>query len=94
MRALHTAMMEPSQDFDAQFEANARLLRQVAGQLAEIVVEDKSQIFTDDDVMRQVQAWQRDPLLRELRMAYRRDQPDNPLSRDWLVTGSSALQTI
>ncbi|OBK76823.1 NAD(P)/FAD-dependent oxidoreductase [Mycobacterium sp. 1274761.0] len=94
MVALHTAMMEPSQDFDAQFEANTRLLRQVAGQLAQIVVEDKSQIFTDDDVMRQVQAWQRDPLLRELRMAYRRDQPDNPLSRDWLVTGSSALQTI
>lgn len=93
MVSLHTAMMGASPDFDAQFHANARLLRQVAGQLAETVVAAKSSMFGDESVMRQVQAWQRDSLLRELRSVYRREQPVNPLCGEWIVTSSRELQS-
>jgi len=93
MVSLHTAMMGPSQTFTTQFETNARLLRQVAGQLVETVLTEKSAMFADDDVMGQVQAWQRDPLLRELRSIYRQDQPTSPVSGDWIVTTTPALQS-
>lgn len=93
MVALHTAMMEPSPNFAGQFDANARLLRQVAGQLVETVLAEKSSMFGDDDVMRQVQAWQRDSLLHELRSSYRQEQASNPISGDWIVVTSLALQT-
>ena len=63
MVTLHTAMMGTSPNFAEQFDANARLLRQLAGQLVETVLAEKSSMFGDDDVMRQVQAWQRDSLL-------------------------------
>jgi 2-polyprenyl-6-methoxyphenol hydroxylase-like FAD-dependent oxidoreductase len=92
MVTLHTAMMGTSHNFTEQFEANARLLRQLAGQLVETVVAEKSSMFGDDGVMRQVQAWQRDSLLRELRFTYRREQASNPVSGDWIVTTAPALQ--
>jgi flavin-dependent dehydrogenase len=92
MVSLHTAMAEPSPDFGMQFDANARLLHQVAGQLVETVLATKSTVFEDDEVMRQVQTWQRDPLLRELRAIYRQDQEAHPISPDWIVTGSPVLQ--
>lgn len=84
MRTLHIAMMGRAASFTERFEANIRLLDQVAGQLVEAVITEKSSSFADDDVVRQVQAWQRDPLLRELRAAYRREQPSDPLSADWI----------
>jgi hypothetical protein len=93
MVTLHTAMMETSPNFAEQFEANTRLLRRLAGQLIETVLTDKSSIFGDDDVMRQVQAWQRDPLLQELRSAYRKDQASYPLSGDWIVATAPVLQS-
>ncbi len=93
MVTLHTAMMDTSENFAEQFEANARLLRQLAGQLAETVIADKSSMFDDDDVVRQVQAWQRDSLLQELRSAYRNEQSTNPLSGDWIVVTSPILQS-
>ena len=92
MVALHTAMMGPSPDFAEQFDANARLLRQLAGQLVDTVLADKSPIFGDDAVMRQVQSWQVDSLLRELRATYRREQATHPISGGWVVTTSAALQ--
>jgi 2-polyprenyl-6-methoxyphenol hydroxylase-like FAD-dependent oxidoreductase len=92
MVALHTAMMQTSPNFVEQFDANARLLRQLAGQLVETTLTEKSSMFTDDDVMRQVQAWQRDSLLQELRSAYRREQASNPISGDWIVATAPALQ--
>jgi len=92
MVSLHTAMMEPSPHFGAQFDANALLLHKVAGQLVETVLASKSSMFGDDEVMRQVQAWQRDPLLRELRATYRRDQEADPISSDWIVTEAPVLQ--
>ena len=45
----------------------------------------------DDDVMRQVQAWQRDSLLHELRSVYRQEQASNPISGGWIVATSPAL---
>lgn len=93
MVSLHTAMMGASPDFAAQFDANARLLRQVAGQLVDTVVTQKSAMFDDDAAMRQVQAWQRDPLLRELRSIYRDEQPSHPVSSGWIVTAAPALQS-
>lgn len=93
MVALHTAMMGTSTDFTEQFGANTRLLRQLAGQLVETILAEKSSMFGDDDVMRQVQTWQRDPLLRELRSAYRHEQASNPISGDWIVPTSPALQS-
>jgi hypothetical protein len=92
MVTLHVSMMEPSRDFTAQFDANAALLRRLAGQLAEAVIAEKSLDFDDDNVMRQVQEWQQDPLLRELRSAYRRGQEADPLSTGWIVTSSPKLQ--
>lgn len=92
MVALHTAMMGPRADFAEQFDANARLLRQLAGQLVDTVLADKSPLFGDDAVMRQVQSWQVDSLLRELRATYRREQATHPISGGWVVTTSAALQ--
>lgn len=92
MVSLHAAMVEPSPDFGAQFDTNARLLHQIAGQLVETVLAAKAVVFEDDEVMRQAQTWQRDPLLRELRAIYRRDQEAGPISADWIVTGSPVLQ--
>ena len=92
MVSLHTAMMDTSADFAGQFDANTRLLRRLAGQLVETVLTDKSAMFSDDAAMRQVQDWQRDPLLHELRAAYRRHQVSDPLSGDWIVTTAPALQ--
>lgn len=92
MVTLHTAMMGTSPNFMGQFEANSRLLHQLAGQLVETVVSDKSGRFAEDDVMRQAQAWQRDPFLQELRSIYRREQAVNPLSRDWILGAAPALE--
>jgi flavin-dependent dehydrogenase len=94
MVALHTAMIGTSPNFAEQFDSNARLLRQLAGQLVETILAEKSSMFGDDDVMRQVQAWQRDSLLHELRAAYREEQASNPISGDWIVATSPALQPI
>lgn len=93
MVALHTAMMGTSPNFAEQFDANARLLRQLAGQLVETVLAEKSSMFEHDDVMRQVQAWQRDSLLHEFRSTYRREQSVNPVSGDWIVATSPILQS-
>lgn len=93
MVALHTAMMGSSPNFAEQFDANTRLLRQLAGQLVDTVLAEKSSMFGDDDVMRQVQEWQRDPLLQELRSAYRKEQASNPVSSDWIVATSPVLQS-
>jgi hypothetical protein len=90
MTTLHHAMIGKAESFADGFDANARLLRQVAGQLVESVVEDRSSSFSEDDVMRQVQAWQRDPILRDLRAIYRQDQPTKPLSGKWLVSTAPA----
>lgn len=91
MATLHVAMMGKSDTFADQFHANARLLRQVAGHLIDTVLADKSSRFSDDDVMRQIQAWQRDSLLRELRSSYRREQTTNPISTDWILSTAPAL---
>lgn len=92
MVTLHTAMMGVASDFRAQFDANAQLLRQLAGQLAETVIAQHRDRFADDDVMRQVQAWQRDSFLQELRAIYRREQPGNPVSQDWILGTTPALE--
>lgn len=92
MVTLHTAMMDTSPDFFELFDANAGLLRQLAGQLVETIIAAKSAMFGDDSVMRQVQAWQRDPLLRDLRSLYRTAQSDNPLSDGWIVSTAASLQ--
>ena len=92
MVTLHTAMVGTSPNFDEQFAANARLLRQLAGQLVDTVLVEKSSTFADDHVMRQVQAWQGDSLLRELRSVYRQEQGSNPVSGDWIVATSPVLQ--
>ena len=92
MVTLHTAMMGPSANFAEQFDLNTRLLRQLAGQLIETILSEKSSMFGDDDAMRQVQDWQRDSLLHELRSAYRQQQPSNPVSGDWIVATSPVLQ--
>ena len=92
MVTLHTAMMGEASDFAAQFDANIRLLRRLAGQLIETILSEKSHAFSDDDVVQQVQAWQRDTFLRELRSAYRREQDADPLSHDWIVRTAPALE--
>ncbi len=93
MVTLHTAMMGTSPHFAEQFDANARLLRRLAGQLVDTVITEKSSTFDDDNIMRQVQSWQRDSLLRELRAAYREDQESDPISGGWIVATAPALQS-
>jgi len=92
MATLHTAMMGRAAEFAVQFDANARLLHQVAGLLVETVVSSKSGSFGEDDVMRQVQGWQRDSLLRELRSIYRLEQVTNPISQDWILRTTPAFE--
>ena len=93
MVALHAAMMQTSPNFAEQFDVNTRLLRQLAGQLVETVLAEKSSMFGEDDVMQQVQAWQRESLLHELRSTYRQEQSSRPISGDWIVATSPALQS-
>jgi 2-polyprenyl-6-methoxyphenol hydroxylase-like FAD-dependent oxidoreductase len=92
MSTLHTAMMGKAADFTGRFDANVRLLHQLGGQLVETVVADKCGSFSEDGVMRQVQVWQRDSFLRELRSIYRREQATNPISRDWILSDAPALE--
>ncbi|WP_156747283.1 NAD(P)/FAD-dependent oxidoreductase [Mycobacterium sp. E2462] len=92
MVTLHTAMMDESPDFAAQFDANARLLHQLAGQLVETVIAAKCDDFADDRAVRQLQAWQQDALLRKLRSIYRREQAFHPLSREWILGAAPALE--
>ncbi|WP_141681607.1 NAD(P)/FAD-dependent oxidoreductase [Mycobacterium malmoense] len=92
MATLHTAMMGEAPAFAAQFEANATLLHQLAGQLVDTVIAQKSGLFSQDAVMRQVQAWQRDTLLRKLRSIYRREQEVNPVSPDWILGAAPVLE--
>jgi 2-polyprenyl-6-methoxyphenol hydroxylase-like FAD-dependent oxidoreductase len=91
MVTLHTAMMGKSPDFTAQFDANVRLLHQLAGQLIDTVLTEKCRTFADD-VMQQVQEWQRDSFLRELRSTYRHEQSISPLSQDWIIGAAPALE--
>lgn len=91
MVTLHTAMIGKSPAFVDQLHANGRLLRQIAGQLVETVLAEQSSRFDDDAAMRQVQAWQGDSLLRELRSVYRHEQPTNPVSQDWIRSAVPAL---
>jgi 2-polyprenyl-6-methoxyphenol hydroxylase-like FAD-dependent oxidoreductase len=92
MVSLHTAMMGKATDFTAQFDTNVRMLRQLAGQLIEKILTEKCRAFAEDDVMAQVQAWQRDSLLRELRSTYRQEQSVDPLSQGWIVATAPALE--
>jgi flavin-dependent dehydrogenase len=94
MVTLHTAMMGKAADFTAQFDANVLLLRQLAGQLIDTILTEKCRAFAEDDVMRQVQAWQRDSFLRELRSTYRQRQSVDPLSPGWIVGSAPALEFI
>jgi len=92
MVTLHTAMMGKASDFTTQFDANVLLLRQTAGQLIDAILTEKCRAFDDDDVMRQVQAWQRDSFLRDLRSTYRQRQRVEPLSPGWIVRSAPALE--
>jgi len=92
MVTLHTAMMGKAVEFTAQFDANVRLLHQLAGQLIEIVLTEKCRTFSEDDVMRQVQAWQRESFLRELRSIYRHEQTISPISQEWILGATPALE--
>ncbi|WP_292989604.1 tryptophan 7-halogenase [Mycobacterium sp.] len=93
MVTLHTAMMGKVPDFATQFDANVLLLRQLAGQLIETILTDKCADFSDDGVVHQVQAWQRDSFLQELRSVYRQGRHDaDPLSQEWIVRTAPALE--
>lgn len=92
MQVLHATMIDEIDDVTAQFDANNELLSQLAGQLVEAVIAENCNRFSDDLVMRQVQAWQQDSLLREVRAVYRREQRVNPVSDGWIIA-STSLQT-
>jgi 2-polyprenyl-6-methoxyphenol hydroxylase-like FAD-dependent oxidoreductase len=92
MVTLHTAMMGEAPDFTSQFDANNRTLHQLAGQLIESVLTEKCRHFSADDVMQQVREWQRDSFLRDLRSTYRHEQSINPLSHEWIVGTTPALE--
>ncbi|MGA8329357.1 MAG: halogenase, partial [Mycobacterium sp.] len=92
MATLHIAMIGVAPDFTGQFDANVRMLHQLAGQLVETVITDKCRTFSADDVMQQVQAWQRDSFLRDLRSTYRHEQSISPLSHDWIIGTTPALE--
>jgi len=94
MATLHTAMMGKAPEFTTQFDANVRLLQQLAGQLFDTVLTEKCRTFSEDDVMRQVQAWQRDSFLRELRSIYRHEQTISPISHEWILGTTPALEFI
>lgn len=90
MVTLHRSMVDETHDVTAQFDANARLLSQLAGQLAEVVIAANRHRFSEDAVVRQVQAWQQDPQLRELRSIYHREQAHRPVSQDWILASPTA----
>jgi hypothetical protein len=58
--------------------------------MIDTVLANKSSNFSDDAVMAQVQAWQRDGLVRDLRATYRHEQATNPITTDWVLSAAPA----
>lgn len=90
MVTLHAAMNDETPDVGAQFDANARLLSQLAGQLVEVVIAGNCNRFDEDNVVLQVQAWQQDSFLRRLRSTYREQQATKPVSQAWILSAKDA----
>jgi len=90
MVKLHAGMADElsSAQFAERFSANTRLFEQLAGQLISTVIDTHGDRYSDDHVVAQIQAWQRDPLIGELVAAYRRERHRNPTSEGWLVLGA------
>lgn len=88
---LHASMVGKTADVAAQLDAHTRLLQQLAGQLVEVVIAQNCNRFSSDGVMRRVQAWQQDPVLRDLRAIYRTQQAIKPVSRDWILSATPSL---
>ena len=86
MVRLHAGMGDDLTDaeFEERFSANTRLLSRLAGQLMATVIESYAERSADDRVVRQIQSWQRDPLVADLIAAWRRERNRDPLSDGWM----------
>ncbi|MGH3613341.1 MAG: NAD(P)/FAD-dependent oxidoreductase [Pseudonocardia sp.] len=87
MVALHAGMADELTDaeFATRFSANRALFCQLAGQLVSTVIETYGDRYADDEVMAQLQAWQRDPLIADFVTEHRRCRDTSPTSSGWIV---------
>jgi 2-polyprenyl-6-methoxyphenol hydroxylase-like FAD-dependent oxidoreductase len=86
---LHNGMAAGLSDaeLEAQFARNTRLLEQLAGQLASVVIEELAKYSENEAVQSQLQKWQADPFLTELIALYQEEDKVNPIDRRWITLG-------
>ncbi|MEO7019918.1 MAG: tryptophan 7-halogenase [Ktedonobacteraceae bacterium] len=86
---LHTGMAAglPSDELDAQFAKNVRLLEQLVGQLVSTVIETLAGHFENEAIQSQIRQWQAEPLLTELIALYQEEQKVNPIDSSWITLG-------
>jgi flavin-dependent dehydrogenase len=86
---LHVGMAAglPDDELAQQFAINTRLLEQLAGQLASVVIEELSKDTPEETVTRQIARWQEDALLVELMDIYEEEHRLNPIDKRWIVLG-------
>ncbi|MDF0531688.1 NAD(P)/FAD-dependent oxidoreductase [Tsukamurella sp. 8F] len=76
----------PDAELERQFDANVRLLEQIAGQLADTVVASLSR-SDDPATVAQVASWEADSMLSELRALHLRMSETNPIDDAWITLG-------
>jgi flavin-dependent dehydrogenase len=86
---LHHGMAAELSDaeLEAQFAKNVRLLEQLAGQLAIIVIDALADSLEDEAVRGQIERWQTDPFLAELIAIYQEEDVLNPIDSSWITLG-------
>jgi 2-polyprenyl-6-methoxyphenol hydroxylase-like FAD-dependent oxidoreductase len=86
---LHTGMAAglPDEELEVQFATNARLLEQLAGQLASVVSTTLAHRCEDQAIQSQIQQWQADPFLTELIEIYQQEDKVHPIDSSWIALG-------
>lgn len=89
MARLHIGMTAnlPDAELENRLAANVRLLEQLAGQLASVVIESFEPEVHNAGAQQQVQTWRADPFLAELIALYRQEPHEHPLNGGWITLG-------
>ncbi|MFC4127908.1 NAD(P)/FAD-dependent oxidoreductase [Nocardia rhizosphaerae] len=91
MVELHTGMADELGDaeFEERFAANIRRFEQLAGQLVSTVIAAHTGRYDRDDVITQIQRWQRDPLIAQMLATYHKQRITDPTSEGWMTLAAS-----
>ncbi|HEY1351967.1 MAG TPA: tryptophan 7-halogenase [Ktedonobacteraceae bacterium] len=89
MARLHIGMTAnlADEDLENQLAANVRLLEQLAGQMASVVMESVASARPDEAAQQQLQHWREDPFLAELIALHEQESREHPLNGGWITLG-------